>query len=363
MRSRSRASISRTAALVVALLGRPLPSLAQGPTPPGGQNPAPPNAQSAAPPPGQSPAAPAGKSPSASDAQDLGPSTPTPPPGPPAPQAGAGFTIVTDQAEPHTAWHHVHSRFPLPKAGGLAGLMGLGGDRWFEAHTVVLPSGRYAARLVDQPSPSLLLAPPISEITRRAKALLGVNGGYFDPEFNAVGLYVLGGVVRRPYRDRQLLSGTVVIGRSGRLEVRTRQAPYQDAVYALQCGPLILDPGGEIGIKNGPGPEARRTVLGVGDAGELAVISTTAVSLRTLAEELHDHPAAFGVSRLERALNLDGGPSTAMAALFTEPPLKIEARTPVRTAVVFFARTLPPLRPAGAPAATPPKTTARPTLP
>lgn len=252
--------------------------------------------------------------------------------------AGSGFTVLGDHVEPRTGWRMLHSRFPLPKAGGLTGLLGLGDNRWFEAHTVILTAGRYAARLVDQPRASLLSAPPISELTRRAKALLGVNGGYFDADFNPVGLYVLGGSVRRPIANRQLLSGLLVIGRTGRLEVRTQKETYQDAVYALQCGPLLIDPGGEIGIKNIPGPGARRTVLGIAESGELAVISTTAVSLRTLAEALHGHPAAFGVGRLERALNLDGGPSTAMTALFTRPPLRIEALTPVRTALLFFAR-------------------------
>jgi len=266
----------------------------------------------------------------------------SPPPPPNPPLARPDFSVLRDRRDPGTGWRQLHSRFPLPKAGGLAGLVGLGGDRWFEAHTVVLDPERYAARLIDQPNPSLLGAPPISELTRRAKALLGVNGGYFDTDFNPVGLYVLGGTLRRPHRERQLLSGLLVINRTGRLEVRTQKAPYQDAVYALQCGPLIIDPGGEIGIKNAQGPEARRTVLGVAESGELLVISTTAVSLRTLAEKLHDYPAGFGTSRLERALNLDGGPSTAMTALFTTPPLQIEAHTPVRTALVFFPRTPKP---------------------
>ena len=252
--------------------------------------------------------------------------------------AGSGFTVMADQVDLRTGWRMLHSRFPLPKAGGLTGLLGLGDNPWFEAHTVVLTPGRYAARLVDQPRASLLSAPPISELTRRAKALLGVNGGYFDADFNPVGLYVLGGSIRRPFANRQLLSGLLVIGRTGRLEIRTKQETYQDAVYALQCGPLLIDPGGEIGIKNTPGPTARRTVLGIAESGELAVISTTAVSLRALAEALYGHPAAFGVGRLERALNLDGGPSTAMTALFTRPPLRIEALTPVRTALLFFAR-------------------------
>lgn len=252
--------------------------------------------------------------------------------------AGSGFTVMADQVDPRTGWRMLHSRFPLPKAGGLTGLLGLGDNPWFEAHTVILTPGRYAARLVDQPRASLLSAPRISELTGRAKALLGVNGGYFDADFNPVGLYVMGGSIRRPFANRQLLSGLVVIGRTGRLEIRTKQETYQDAVYALQCGPLIIDPGGEIGIKNTPGPTARRTVLGIAETGELAVISTTAVSLRALAEVLHGHPAAFGVGRLERALNLDGGPSTAMTALFTRPPLRIEALTPVRTALLFFAR-------------------------
>jgi serine/threonine-protein kinase len=260
------------------------------------------------------------------------------------PPAAPPLTILADQPEASTGWRHVHSRFPLPRPGGLAGLAaaaGLLGERSFEAHTVLLPRGGYRARLIDQPLASQLTAPPVSVLTRRARARLGINGGYFDPRFEPVGLYVLAGVQRRPFREATLLSATVVIGTSGQLDVRTRRDPYDDARYALQCGPLILDPGGELGIRPGPGPEARRTVLAVADSGALAVIATTAVSLRALAEALHDHPEGFGAPRFERALNLDGGPSTAMTALFTDPPLQIEALAPVRTAIVF---SLPPRR-------------------
>jgi uncharacterized protein YigE (DUF2233 family) len=264
-----------------------------------------------------------------------------PPAAPPAEQPPAArppYTLLADHRDRRTGWRHVHSRFPLPKAQGLAALAGLYGDRVFEAHSIVLPRGSYAARLVDQPDPSHLTAPSVSVLTRRSKAALGVNGGYFDPNFEPVGMYILGGIVRRPFRQASLLSATVVIGSSGRLEIRTRSEPYADARYALQCGPLIIDPGGELGIRAGPGPEARRTVLALADGGELAVVSTTAVSLRVLAEALHDHPEAFGVARFERALNLDGGPSTAMSASFTDPPLQLEAMTPVRTVVVFHDR-------------------------
>src|SRR4051812_12147079 len=52
-----------------------------------------------------------------------------------------GYAVLSERRDPRTGWRHLHSRFPLPKAGGLAGLMGLGGDRSFEAHTVVLAPG------------------------------------------------------------------------------------------------------------------------------------------------------------------------------------------------------------------------------
>lgn len=248
--------------------------------------------------------------------------------------ARAGHTLLTDEAIPGTTLRHRHVRFDAPV---------------FEAHVVVLPPGRYRARIADQPEPGFFKAPPVSVLTARARAAVGINGGYFEPDFKPTGLLVVSGVTVFPAVARPLLSGVLYVGATGALELRRRDEPLTGARFALQSGPFLIDPpeppaapepgtparAGTVGIRK-PGPVAPRTVLALSARRELAVISTSMVSLLDLAGALAQEPAAFGLQAVERALNLDGGPSTALSIPALKEPVRIEALTPVRTAILFW---------------------------
>ena len=252
--------------------------------------------------------------------------------GSPPGAARAGHTLLTDEAIPGTALRHRHVRFDAPV---------------FEAHVVLLPPGRYRARIADQPEPGFFKAPPVSALTARARAAVGINGGYFEPDFKPTGLLIVDGATVFPAVARPLLSGVLYIGATGALELRRRDEPLTGARFALQSGPFLIDPpeppepgtparAGTVGIRK-PGPVAPRTVLALSARRDLAVISTSLVGLLDLAEALSQEPAAFGLQEVERALNLDGGPSTALSIPALKEPVRIEALTPVRTAILFWA--------------------------
>src|SRR5436305_12368935 len=75
-------------------------------------------------------------------------------------------------------------------------------------------------RVVDNPKGDQDLA----AVMRRARGVAGVNGGYFDPQNEPVGLLISDGKLIAPFRKARLLSGVMVI-RKTRVEL-LRSAEY-----------------------------------------------------------------------------------------------------------------------------------------
>ena len=105
-----------------------------------------------------------------------------------------------------------------------------------------------------------------------------------------------------------------------------------DADFAVQCGPRLIEPGGAIGIRTDDGQRAARTAACIREGGrELNLIVAASQQrlgagpgLFQLARWLAEPLAAGEPSGCEAALNLDGGPSTGLvvasaAELFRAP--------------------------------------------
>jgi hypothetical protein len=155
------------------------------------------------------------------------------------------------------------------------------------------------------------------------------NGGYFEPDLKPSGLVVdQGREVAPPSSGSALL----LLGDRFSL-VRFREAPpARLRESALQVWPFLIEPGGGDGIRRDDGRRARRSAIGLDDAGRglLAGVVGDGVSLfelMTLCRQLGAVVAA----------NLDGGPSTGFA-LAAAPAWKVPSETPVANALVLRAR-------------------------
>ncbi len=162
-----------------------------------------------------------------------------------------------------------------------------------------------ALRVVDNANGSSALA----EAMESGGLLAGVNGGYFDPKFAPLGLRVVDGKVVRPLLHARLMTGlllsapgTAQILRVGEYSARRK------VTAALQCGPLLVDGGRPVaGLDRTR--RARRTFAVAGpDHFALGVCSET--SLADAAEILAT-VRIFAEGKVARALNLDGGSSSA----------------------------------------------------
>ena len=150
----------------------------------------------------------------------------------------------------------------------------------------------------------------LAEAMTREKCLAGVNGGYFDPDFAPIGLLIADGKMIAPLRRARLLTGVLTASPRGVQIVRTGEFSKPAKLSAaIQCGPFLVDLGrGVRGLDNSR--SARRTfaVTGMNDRVALGFCSET--SLAELATILATTGLA-GDLKLQRALNLDGGSSSA----------------------------------------------------
>jgi uncharacterized protein YigE (DUF2233 family) len=169
------------------------------------------------------------------------------------------------------------------------------------------------------------------------KALAAVNGGYFDPEDAPVGLLLSEGRALAPLRKAKLLSGVLFATRSRVDVVRaTRFSMSNEIKSALQCGPLMVERGGPVAGLN-EARSARRTFAAVDGKGRAALGVCSAVSLAELGRILCLTNTA-GKMKIVRALNLDGGSSSAFWFAGRDGITSIAEQKAVRDFVAIMPR-------------------------
>ena len=142
-------------------------------------------------------------------------------------------------------------------------------------------------------------------------ALAGVNGGYFQPDRTPLGLVIRQGVQLHPLEKSRLLSGVVSVTPGAVAIQRSGTFKLTPAVReALQAGPFLVEGGKAIaGLNDTRG--AARTVVFQDAKGRAGILICKSVSLAEMAAILAT-PAIFPEGKIVRALNLDGGSSTAL---------------------------------------------------
>ncbi|HSP45914.1 MAG TPA: phosphodiester glycosidase family protein [Chthoniobacterales bacterium] len=190
-----------------------------------------------------------------------------------------------------------------------------------------------AVRVIDNPSGD----EDLGSVMRRSHGVAGVNGGYFDPQNAPVGLLISDGKLIAPLRKARLLSG-VLMAAKGRVEL-LRAAEYSSrktATAALQCGPFLVDGGVAVTGLNNTRP-ARRTFVLTSGPDRVAIGFCSSVTLAELGEILATAPLAPDL-KVRRALNLDGGSSSAFWFAGERGVLSISELKTVRDFVVVVAK-------------------------
>jgi Phosphodiester glycosidase len=162
-----------------------------------------------------------------------------------------------------------------------------------------------ALRVIDNPDGQSLGA-----VMKREKCVCGVNGGYFDTEFKPIGLRIADGTTYSPLRRARLITGILL--QSDRDIDVTRIAEFsrtKKIVAAIQSGPFLVEGNKRIRGLN-DSQLARRTFAGITMNDRVLLGICSDVSLAQLANILATVPVAAD-SKIRRAMNLDGGSSSA----------------------------------------------------
>jgi uncharacterized protein YigE (DUF2233 family) len=190
-----------------------------------------------------------------------------------------------------------------------------------------------SVRVIDNPTSENDLA----TLMPRENCLAGVNGGYFDPENKPVGLLIADGKVVAPLRKARLLSGVMIVS-NGRMQL-LRTAEYSSkrkATEALQCGPFLVDRSQPVPGLNDT-RSARRSFIITGGSDRAAIGFCSAVTLAQLGKILAT-PGITPDLKAQRALNLDGGSSSAFWFAGDRGPFSISEQKTVRNFVAVIAK-------------------------
>ena len=172
--------------------------------------------------------------------------------------------------------------------------------------------------------------------------VFAIDGGFFerdeDGRLSASGLLVVDGEEVAPQHERGG-SGVLHTGDGPvAISYRNRLPPADRLDSAVQVGPILVDPGGKVGIYSNQGDRRRRSAICL-RPGEIVaiVVDGDGLSLFQLAHVLAIPEAEGGVG-CDVAINLDGGPSTQAIYCGGPRDIAIAGESTVHNAVVIYQR-------------------------
>ena len=190
-----------------------------------------------------------------------------------------------------------------------------------------------ALRVIDNPEGQSL-----ATVMKQGEYACGVNGGYFDTEFKAIGLRVADGETFSPLRRARLITGILLQSDRGIDVVRVSEfSRGKKIIAALQSGPFLVEGNKRIRGLN-DSQVARRTFAAIGTNDRAFLGFCSGVSLSELADILATVSIATD-SKIRRAMNLDGGSSSAFwFAREDGSAFSIAGRKPVRDFVAVVPK-------------------------
>jgi uncharacterized protein YigE (DUF2233 family) len=189
-------------------------------------------------------------------------------------------------------------------------------------------------RVIDQSQPP---RQDLAAAITGTRAVAGVNGGYFDPADAPIGLLISDGRLLSPLRKAKLLTG-ILFANANRVDVvrASHFSMKETPRAAVQCGPLLIDHAEPVAGLN-DSRSARRTFAAVDGKGRAILGISSSVSLAQLSQILRLTNLADRF-KVVRALNLDGGSSTAFWFAGNHGPASFPEQKTVRNFVIVVPR-------------------------
>jgi uncharacterized protein YigE (DUF2233 family) len=176
----------------------------------------------------------------------------------------------------------------------------------------------------------------VASLALQNNALIAINGGFFDPTHNALGLRIKDGLQLNPLRRISWWGVFYTVGNRPYITSLQGFGGSKKVDFAIQSGPRLLVNGQIPPLK--PGYDAR-SALAIDANGNIiiAVTENTALTTTDFARLLKT-PAAQGGLNCVDALNLDGGSSSQLYAQVDKFRLTVPSFSYVSDAVIVVPR-------------------------
>lgn len=185
----------------------------------------------------------------------------------------------------------------------------------------------------------------VDEFLYKEKAVLAINGGMFDSDhrqrLSPAGLLIIDGALLENPTDK--FSGAFVVTKSGLPMILPTKlignlGSYE---YGIQSRPLLVDPGGKMGIYSNDYIRSNRSAVCIKDDKIIFVVvrgeKEAGLSLYEFAEILQKNRSDGGLE-CDIALNLDGGPSTQISINFESYNVALPGLWKIHNAILASGR-------------------------
>lgn len=176
----------------------------------------------------------------------------------------------------------------------------------------------------------------VRELGERRKAVLAINGGFFSPDAEPLGLRLSRGVIQHPLKAVSWWSVFSIDKNRPAIVSPSQFQRTATMSFAVQSGPRLLVNGAIPSLKEG---DADRSVLCITDTQRVivAVTETAPIATENLALALRTPESAGGLGCVY-AQNLDGGHSSQLYARLGKFQLHVPNLSPVTDAIVVVPR-------------------------
>lgn len=172
----------------------------------------------------------------------------------------------------------------------------------------------------------------VEEFANHSKALLAINGGFFDREYHSLGLRISNQKQYSPLKRISWWGIFYTKNQKPHLSSINKYNSAQQVDFAVQSGPRLLVNGRIPSLKIG---HAERSALGIAPDGRVIIIVTenTPMTTTALAEMMQSPPL-----NCKDALNLDGGNSSQLIAQTDSFKINVHGFSNVSDAIIVKPR-------------------------
>lgn len=174
----------------------------------------------------------------------------------------------------------------------------------------------------------------VKDLVTYNKALLGINGGFFSPEIEPLGLRIKDGQQFSPIKHISWWGIFYIKNNRPYIVSQNQYKPDKQVSFAVQSGPRLVINGKVSSLKKG---WSFRSALGITPDGNIVIAITDRLPLtmKMFADILSTSEANGGLNCVN-ALNLDGGSSSQLYAQLGIFYLNIPSLVPISDAVLVL---------------------------